>query len=96
MSNEPGAWEAVASARFKSPQLPPRSQFGQPDTIAYENIPFPTLAIAGGEDKLRSPGYHEVLRRIPDSKVVVIEGAGHLLNIERADEFNVLVNDFLT
>jgi len=93
-SNAPGAWEAVASARFKSPLLPPRSQFGQPDTIAYENIQFPTLAIAGGADKLREPGYHEALERIPDSKVVVLEGAGHLLNIERADDFNILVRDF--
>lgn len=95
MSNATGAWEAIASARFKSPQLPPRSQFGQPDTIAYENIAFPTLAVAGGEDKLRDPGYHEVLTRIPDSKVVVIKDAGHLLNIERADEFNELVATFL-
>lgn len=95
LSNAVGAWEAVASARFKSPQLPPRSQFGQPDTIEYENIPYPTLAIAGREDKLRDPGYHDVLNRIPNSKVVVLEKAGHLLNIERAAEFNSLVTKFL-
>jgi 2-hydroxymuconate-semialdehyde hydrolase len=95
-SNQPGAWEAVASARFKSPLLPEREQFGQPDTIHYENIPFPTLAIAGGEDKLRDRGYQEALRRIPQSTVVVLEGAGHLLNIERASEFNTLVLDFLS
>jgi len=93
-SNAPGAWEAVAAARFKSPQVPERPQFGQPDTIPYERIPFPTLAVAGGEDKLREPGYHEVLHRIPTSKVVVLQGAGHLLNIERAEEFNSLVLDF--
>ena len=94
-SNAPGAWEAVAAARFKSPVLPPREQFGQPDTIAYEKIPYPTLAIAGSEDKLRKPGYHEALNRIPTSEVVVLQGAGHLLNIERASEFNGLVLDFL-
>ncbi len=94
-SIQPGAWEAVAAARFKSPQLPERAQFGQADTIAYEQIMMPTLAIAGGADKLREPGYHEVLNRIPDARVVVLEGAGHLLNIERADEFNTLVDDFL-
>jgi 2-hydroxymuconate-semialdehyde hydrolase len=95
-SNATGAWEAIASARFKSPLVPPRSQFGQADTIEYERIPFPTMAVAGSEDKLRDPGYHEVLHRIPDSKVVVLEGAGHLLNIERADEFNSLVTEFVT
>jgi pimeloyl-ACP methyl ester carboxylesterase len=94
-SNAPGAWEAVASARFKSPLLPQRSQFGQPDSIPYESIPFPTLAIAGSADKLREPGYHQVLERIPDSRVVVLDGAGHLLNIERSSEFNALVREFL-
>ncbi|MGC0366559.1 2-hydroxymuconate-semialdehyde hydrolase [Rhodococcus sp. 27YEA15] len=94
-SIEPGAWEAVAAARFKSPATAPRTQFGQPDTIAYENIPFPTLAVAGGADQLREPGYHSALERIPDSKVVVLDGAGHLLNIERAEEFNTLTVEFL-
>nr|WP_271209110.1 alpha/beta hydrolase [Rhodococcus wratislaviensis]GLK33563.1 alpha/beta hydrolase [Rhodococcus wratislaviensis] len=93
-STAPGAWEAVASARFKSPLVEPRTQFGQADTIAYEKIPFPTLAIAGGNDKLREPNYHSVLTRIPRSEVVVLDNAGHLLNIERADEFNRLVAEF--
>jgi 2-hydroxymuconate-semialdehyde hydrolase len=95
-SNAPGAWESVAAARFKSPVLPPRTEFGQADTIEYENIPYATLAVAGSEDKLREPGYHAALRRIPDSEVVVLEGAGHLLNIEYADEFNDLVRKFLS
>jgi 2-hydroxymuconate-semialdehyde hydrolase len=94
-STEPGAWEAVAAARFKSPLVPVRSQFGQADTIAYESIPFPTLAIAGGADKLREPGYHEVLYRIPDVRVEVLDRAGHLLNIERAEQFNKLAAGFL-
>lgn len=90
----PGAWEAVAAARLKAPTLPPRSDFGQPDNIGYEQIPFPTLAVAGAEDKLRLPGYQEALKRIPHGRVVVLPGAGHLLNIERAEEFNQLVLDF--
>jgi len=95
-SNAPGAWESVAAARFKSPVLPPRTEFGQADTIEYENIPYATLAVAGSEDKLREPGYHDALRRIPDCEVVVLEGAGHLLNIECADQFNALVRGFLS
>lgn len=91
----PGAWEAVAAARLKAPTIPERSNFGQPDTIAYEQIQFPTLAVAGSSDKLRLAGYHEALHRIPDVEVVVLDGAGHLLNIERAEEFNSLVLDFL-
>jgi pimeloyl-ACP methyl ester carboxylesterase len=91
----PGAWEAVAAARLKSPAVPARSTFGQPDTIAYEQISFPTLVVAGDEDKLRLPGYYEALRRISTSEIVVLEKTGHLLNIERADVFNELVSRFL-
>jgi pimeloyl-ACP methyl ester carboxylesterase len=91
----PGAWEAIAAARLKPPTVPPRSDFGQPDTIAYERIPYPTLAVAGAEDKLRLPGYHEALGRIPDARIVVLAGAGHLLNIEKAGDFNDLVREFL-
>jgi 2-hydroxymuconate-semialdehyde hydrolase len=91
----PGAWEAIAAARLKPPTVPPRSDFGQPDTIAYERIPYPTLAVAGAEDKLRLPGYHEALGRIPDARIVVLAEAGHLLNIEKAGEFNGLVREFL-
>jgi 2-hydroxymuconate-semialdehyde hydrolase len=94
-SNAPGAWESVAAARFKSPVLPPRAEFGQADTIEYEKIPYATLAVAGSDDKLREPGYHDALRRVPDAEVVVLEGAGHLLNIEYADQFNDLVQKFL-
>ena len=91
----PGAWEAVAAARLKPPTMPPRPNFGQPDTVEYERIGYPTLALAGAQDKLRLPGYHQALTRIPGSRVVVIEDAGHLLNIEKADVFNNLVRQFL-
>jgi 2-hydroxymuconate-semialdehyde hydrolase len=91
----PGAWEAVAAARLKPPTAPPRREFGRPDTIDYERIRFPTLVMAGAEDKLRLPSYHEALGRIPDSRIVVLAEAGHLLNIEKAGEFNDLVRQFL-
>ncbi len=38
---------------------------------------------------------HQALTRIPDSRVVVLHDAGHLLNIEKADVFNDLVRRFL-
>jgi pimeloyl-ACP methyl ester carboxylesterase len=91
----PGAWEAVAAARLKPPTMAPRRDFGQPDTIEYERIRYPTLVIAGAQDKLRLPGYHKSLTRIPDSRIVVLPDTGHLLNIEKAAEFNDLVRQFL-
>jgi pimeloyl-ACP methyl ester carboxylesterase len=55
----------------------------------------PTLLIWGERDA-RSP--LEVARQceaaIPDTKLVVIPGAGHVTNLERPDEFNDAVREF--
>jgi pimeloyl-ACP methyl ester carboxylesterase len=94
-SLQPGAWEAVAAARLKAPNLPPRSQFGQEDTTPYEAVPFPALVIAGGADRLREPGYEQAMRRIPDVDIHVVPDAGHLVNLERPDVVNELLLAFL-
>lgn len=97
LSMAPGAWEAVAAARFRSPNAPERKEFGQADATNYEAIGVPTLLIAGAEDKLRLPGYAtDVAKRIADSKVAVIPGCGHCANIERPDIVGDLLLDFLT
>ena len=52
-------------------------------------IRAPTLAIAGAEDPTAPPEVVEsVAAEIPGASVVVIERAAHLVNVERADEFN--------
>jgi pimeloyl-ACP methyl ester carboxylesterase len=82
--NQPGAWEAVAAARFKSPQVPPRAEFGQPDPIDYEAIRVPTLVVAGAQDRLREPGYAPpIAARIPNGRVAVYENCGHVPNLEQ-------------
>jgi pimeloyl-ACP methyl ester carboxylesterase len=92
----PGAWEAVAAARFRSPLTPPRSTYGADDHTAYEQVAIPTLAIAGENDTLRNPGYaEEMIARIPGAELCVFTECGHLPNIEKAAEFNELVLDFL-
>jgi pimeloyl-ACP methyl ester carboxylesterase len=96
VANRPGAWEAVAAARFKSPQLPARSDFGQPDTTDYEAIDVPVLVLAGAQDELREPGYaEEIAARIPDSRVRVYENCGHLPNLEVPDAVTRDVVEFL-
>jgi pimeloyl-ACP methyl ester carboxylesterase len=85
-ATEPGAWESLAVARFRSPLHPPRSQFWQPDDIKYENIDSPTLFVVGAQDLLREPGYAEgPAARIGDASIHVIDGVGHCPNIERPD-----------
>jgi pimeloyl-ACP methyl ester carboxylesterase len=83
IANRPGAWEAVAAARFKSPQVPARLEFGQPDTTDYEAIGVPVLVLAGAQDKLREPGYAEAIAtRIPSARARVYENCGHVPNLE--------------
>ena len=53
LSTQAGAWETIAAARFKNPTIPSRPLFGRPDDTPYENIPVPTLIVAGKQDKLR-------------------------------------------
>ena len=92
----PGAWEATAAARFRSPLSPPRQAIGQPDKTPYENIAVPTLVVAGAKDRLREPGFADAIAaRIPGAQLRVYEDAGHLPHIEQAARFNEDVVTFL-
>lgn len=97
LATMPGAWECASAARFKSPVAAEKgSGFGGGDPTPYENIPVPTLVVAGAEDRLRNPGYApELAERIPTSELMVYENCGHCPNIEMADDFASLAIDFL-
>ena len=64
--------------------------------VDISTISVPVQLIYGAEDRLTPPG---ISRRIsspmPGAQLTVIEGAGHLVNIERSEEFNRLLLDFL-
>jgi pimeloyl-ACP methyl ester carboxylesterase len=48
-------------------------------------IAVPTLVAAGSEDSLRTPALHEEMAaRIPNARLAIIEGAGHMLSMEAA------------
>ena len=52
-------------------------------------IQAPTLAIAGADDPTSPPGHLKAIAaEIPNASVVVIPRGAHLVNAERADEFN--------
>jgi|tagenome__1003787_1003787.scaffolds.fasta_scaffold20546847_2 3-oxoadipate enol-lactonase len=54
-----------------------------------DEITVPTLAIAGAEDPTSPPEHLEAIAAgIADAHVVVIPNGAHLLNVERANEFN--------
>ncbi|NIW35157.1 MAG: alpha/beta fold hydrolase [Gemmatimonadetes bacterium] len=59
-------------------------------------IDAPTLVIVGSEDAIVPPAdTREWAARIPDARLDVIAGAGHVSNLERPDTFNQMVADFL-
>jgi len=65
-------------------------------TADLPNIAVPTLLVFGGDDRLTPPAIGErMANEIPDSRLVVIQDAGHLPNIERPEAFNAVVLDFL-
>ncbi|MGP8303478.1 alpha/beta fold hydrolase [Streptomyces inhibens] len=63
---------------------------------ALEKITAPTLVIGGGPTS-HVPQAHlaEMTDRIPDARLVTVEGAGHLVHEERPGEFLAAVNSFL-
>lgn len=97
LSIAPGAWEAIAAARFRSPLAPVRTEFGGADRTPYENITAKTLIVAGERDRLRLPGFaHDLAARIPGAHASVLPNTGHCPNIERSDEVGKLITDFLS
>ena len=95
-SLEPGAWEFAASARFRAPFAAERTDFGNEDATPYERITVPALLTAGAQDKLREPGYAEAIAaRMVAGEAVVFDPCGHCPNVERSEEWNRVVLDFL-
>ena len=90
----PGAWEALAAARFRGPglQAPPLPSSKR----AYERIAVPTLVVEGASDKLLPGGWAaEIAKQIPHGRSAVIERAGHCPQIEQPDAVNELLLAFL-
>jgi 3-oxoadipate enol-lactonase len=63
-----------------------------------ERIRAPTLVITGDQDRLVPPRNSEVLAAvIPDARLLVLRGAGHVFPLEREDEtVRALLEHFLT
>jgi 3-oxoadipate enol-lactonase len=71
------------------PVLPPANE-------RLGEIRVPTLIVLGAEDVPDMTAIADVLERgIPDTRRVTIEGAGHLPSLERPEELNRLLLDFL-
>jgi 3-oxoadipate enol-lactonase len=59
-------------------------------------ISVPTLVVVGSEDAITPPADSETMRaKIPGARLEVIGGAGHVSNVERPEEFNRALLNFL-
>jgi pimeloyl-ACP methyl ester carboxylesterase len=60
------------------------------------NIRVPTLVVVGSADRLTTVDMAQsIAGDIPGAELSVIDGAGHLVNIEEPEQFNSIVIDFL-
>jgi len=65
-------------------------------TYILPDIDFPTLIIVGSEDTLTPVSEAEGLRAgIRGAEMRIIDGAGHLSNMEQPESFNVALTDFI-
>lgn len=74
-----------------------RGRAERPDyTALLAEINVPTLIVVGSLDEFTPVADAEFMRdRISGSKMAVIEGAGHMPNLENPAEFNRIVEEFL-
>ncbi|MFL6275981.1 MAG: alpha/beta fold hydrolase [Blastocatellia bacterium] len=74
-----------------------RGMAGRRDsTYILAAIDFPTLIVVGAEDGLTPVAEAEALRDgIRGARLQIIEGAGHLSNLERPHEFNAALIEFI-
>ena len=89
-------WQSVSATRDESYRKTLEASVAQDRGAPIENIRVPTLVVSGDEDTVYPPQLaRETARRIPGAELVMIKGAGHLVNLERPGRFNEVLLDFI-
>jgi len=74
-----------------------RSEVYRPILDHLGEIQAPTLVIWGAQDKILPVAHaHTAVNRLPNARLHIFDQCKHIPNIEHAEAFNTLVNDFLT
>jgi 3-oxoadipate enol-lactonase len=74
-----------------------QASVAQDRAAPLEEIAVPTLVIAGDEDRVYPPALAQrMAQRIPGAELAVLEGCGHLSNLEQPERFNAALLDFLS
>src|SRR4030042_1049591 len=98
MSSLPGDHRCLLSAlRSMCNIWSVKSDVYRPILDRLEEIRVPTLIIWGAQDRLLPVAHaHLAAKRVPNARLHIFDPCGHVPNIERAQEFNALVIDFLS
>jgi len=84
---------AVPEATYRATML---ALMGFDLRAALKEIAVPTLVLSGSRDNnAPAPMMEKMATYIPGAVYVELEGVGHLANLERPDEFNAVLWDFL-
>ncbi len=63
---------------------------------ALKDIKVPTLVLSGSKDRnAPAPMMEKMASFIPSADYVELQGAGHLVNLERPGQFNAALDSFL-
>ena len=65
-------------------------------TDQLDDIHHPVLLIAGEYDEARPATMYEFAELIPDAKVIILEGAGHVSMVDKPAEFAASIQAFMT
>ena len=73
----------------------PRSLIGMDLSQQIVDIALPTLVVAGTADAI-TPPFHarQIHEAIPNSRLEIVEGAGHMIMLEQPDRLHELIHDF--
>ena len=67
-----------------------------PELPSLETLAVPTLVVVGDRDQPDFLAIAEhVAATVPGARLEIVEGAGHIVGVERPDELNALLGDFL-
>jgi 3-oxoadipate enol-lactonase len=88
--------DSVSRIHDASYQKTLEASVAQDRAAPIEKISVPTLVMAGEEDTVYPPELaREMARRIPNAKLIMFDGTGHLANLEQPERFNQALLDFL-
>ncbi|MEW1671633.1 alpha/beta fold hydrolase [Streptomyces noursei] len=75
-----------------------RGRAERPDyTGLLPRVTVPTLVVVGAADEFTPVADARVIHdAVPEARLTVIEGAGHMPNLERPEEFNAALAEFLS